>query len=166
MIVAYDDAVRAHLAGVRHPERPDRVQVAARALADAGMLGDRVAARMATRDEIARAHPTSYIDLVARECAALESGDVTDLTTGDTTIDAGSYDAARRASGAALAALDATLARNTASFALVRPPGHHAEPARGMGFCVFNNAAVAARAFLATGGERVLLVDFDYHHGN
>lgn len=166
MIVAYDDALLAHLGGVRHPERPDRVRVAAAALAAAGMLADRVAPRFATIDEIARVHPQTYIERVRRECAALESDEVSDLSTGDTTIDAGSYDSARLASGAALAALEATLARNTASFALVRPPGHHAEPARGMGFCVFNNAAIAARAFLANGGGRVLLVDFDYHHGN
>ena len=166
MILAYDEALLAHLGGVRHPERPDRVRVAAAALADAGMFGDRVVPRLATIDELARVHPAAYIELVRRECAALEVADVANLTTGDTTIDAGSYDAARLASGAALAALEATLARNAASFALVRPPGHHAEPARGMGFCVFNNAAVAARAFLAGGGERALLIDFDYHHGN
>lgn len=166
MIVAYDDALLAHLGGVRHPERADRVRVAAAALAAAGMLADRVAPRLATIDEIARVHPQSYIELVRRECAALESNDVADLSTGDTTIDAGSYESARLASGAALAALEATLARNTASFALVRPPGHHAEPARGMGFCVFGNAAVAARAFVDTHGGRALVVDFDYHHGN
>ncbi len=166
MIVAYDDALLAHLADVSHPERPDRVRVAAAALASAGMLADRVTPRPASIEELARVHPAAYIELVRRECAALESNEAANLTTGDTTIDAGSYDAARLASGAALVALEATLARNAASFALVRPPGHHAEPARGMGFCVFNNAAVAARTFLAGGGERVLLIDFDYHHGN
>ncbi len=73
---------------------------------------------------------------------------------------------ARRAAGGAIAAMDAAVDANAPVFALVRPPGHHAESARGMGFCLFNNAAIAARAFQAQHGGRVLIVDFDYHHGN
>jgi acetoin utilization deacetylase AcuC-like enzyme len=73
---------------------------------------------------------------------------------------------ARRAAGGAIAALDASVRFGEPVFALVRPPGHHAESARGMGFCLFNNVAVAARAFQAQHGGNVLVLDFDYHHGN
>lgn len=81
-------------------------------------------------------------------------------------MDAGSRPAARRAAGGAIVAAEHALSTGESVFALVRPPGHHAEPDRGMGFCVFNNVAVAARALQAACGGRILVVDFDYHHGN
>jgi acetoin utilization deacetylase AcuC-like enzyme len=109
-------------------------------------------------------HTRAYLELVERETAALKSPRY--LSTGDTVVGDGSLRAARRAAGGALAAVQASVAKNEAVFALVRPPGHHAEPDRGMGFCLFNNVAIAARAFQAGGGGRVLIVDFDYHHGN
>jgi acetoin utilization deacetylase AcuC-like enzyme len=109
-------------------------------------------------------HARSYLELVARETAdATEAGY---LSTGDTLVDATSLRVARRAAGGAIAAMEASVAQKEAVFALVRPPGHHAEPALGMGFCLFNNVAVAARAFQAACGGRVLVADFDYHHGN
>ncbi len=108
-------------------------------------------------------HTPQYVDLVKRETAV---GAPHYLSTGDVVVDEGSYAAARRAAGGAIAAMEAAVAGREKVFALVRPPGHHAEPSCGMGFCLFNNVAIAARAFQAGTGRRVLIVDFDYHHGN
>jgi acetoin utilization deacetylase AcuC-like enzyme len=166
MLVAYDDRLTEHLVGMPHPERPDRVRVVARALKRRGMLDERIDTTVAQPDELERVHTRRYIDLVRHECRSLESDDVALLSTGDTTIDTGSYNGAARAAGGTLAALDRVCAERRSAFALVRPPGHHAEPARGMGFCVFNNAALAARTFSLETGGNALIADIDYHHGN
>lgn len=123
-----------------------------------------VAPRDATDDELLRVHTAEYLALVRRETE--QAREPRYLSTGDTVIGPGTYAAALRAAGAAIVTMEAATARGAAAFALVRPPGHHAEPDRGMGFCLFNNVAIAARAFLAGGGARVLVADFDYHHGN
>jgi acetoin utilization deacetylase AcuC-like enzyme len=130
----------------------------------AGILGDRTPARDATDAELERVHSPQYVELVKRETGGTPPARY--LSTGDTVVDEASLRAARRAAGGAIVAVDAAVAERKAAFALVRPPGHHAEPSRGMGFCLFNNAAVAARAYQAHHGGRVLVVDFDYHHGN
>ena len=166
MLVAYDDRLTAHLAGLGHPEQPDRVLVVARELARRGMLEERIDTVVARPDQLARVHSPQYVDLVRRECVRLEWVQSGVLSTGDTTIDAGSFEAAARAAGGTLAALDRVCIERRAAFALIRPPGHHAEPARGMGFCVFNNAALAARTFNLEMGGNVLIADIDYHHGN
>jgi acetoin utilization deacetylase AcuC-like enzyme len=171
VLVAYDDAVTAHLAGVPHPERPDRVRVVAEELQRRGLLAplgsaERVDPRIATAEELARVHPDAYVALVRRICSALEERQVAELPTGDTYVDPSSYEVAARAVGGALGALERVVDERRAGFALVRPPGHHAEPARGMGFCIFNTAAIVARTFAQENGGRVLVFDFDYHHGN
>lgn len=166
MLIAYDDRLTNHLQGVAHPEQPDRVRAVAGELERRGMLTERIDTAVARPDELARVHSRRYIDLVQRECLWLDATAATELSTGDTVVDAGSYEAAARAAGGTLAALDLVCAERRAAFALVRPPGHHAEPARGMGFCLFNNAALAARTFSLKTGGKALIADFDYHHGN
>lgn len=130
------------------------------------MLGTPLAARDVSEEELLRVHSASYVALVRRETAGLRGA--RELSTGDVLVDGGSYAAALRAAGGAVVAAETAAAQRCGVFALVRPPGHHAEPARGMGFCLFNNVAIAARAFQAQHGERtrVLIADFDYHHGN
>ncbi len=155
-----------HDPGPYHPERPDRLRAVLAALEDeafAPLL--REAAPEATPEQLALAHPRDYVDAIlairptAGETVALDA---------DTAMSAGSAAAALRAAGGAVAAVDAVLggwARN--AFAAIRPPGHHAEPARPMGFCLFNNAAIAALwARQRWGMRRVAVVDFDVHHGN
>jgi acetoin utilization deacetylase AcuC-like enzyme len=166
MLVAYDETLTRHLEGVAHPEQPDRVRAVAAELERRGLFEERIAVRRALESEVALAHAPAYIELVKRECERLAPDALSQLTTGDTEIGATSYEDALRASGGVLAALDAVAAGHRAAFALVRPPGHHAEPARGMGFCLFNNAAIAARAFTVQTGEPALIADIDYHHGN
>lgn len=166
MLLVYDEIYGDHLCGIPHPESPDRVQVVADFLRRRGAFERSVAARDARDDEILAAHSAGYLESVKREVGRMgESAGY--LSTGDTVVDARSLAVARRAAGGAIAAVEATVERSESSFAVIRPPGHHAESSRGMGFCIFNNAAIAARAFLrAAGGGRVLIADFDYHHGN
>ena len=154
-----------HDMGAGHPESPDRLRAIMEALkADAFDGLDRREAPMADLDQIARVHPRDYID---RLLAAIpESGRV--QLDPDTAVCPASGEAGLRAAGAACAAVDAVMAGEAANaFCAVRPPGHHAEPSRPMGFCLFNNVAVGALQARETHGlTRVAVADFDVHHGN
>ncbi len=165
MIFVYDPLYGEHLRGVPHPERPERVTTVAERLAEGGVLANPLRPQDASIDDLLRVHTRRYVELVQRESAALH-GHAAYLSTGDAAIDETSYGVALRSAGGALLAASTAFERKEATFALVRPPGHHAEPDRGMGFCLFNNVAIAARSLLATGVRRILIVDFDYHHGN
>ena len=137
------------------------------AVLEAGGILDRLTrlpVTPATREQLERVHTPAYLDFVQEVVA--EGGGY--LDAGDTVASPGSWEAATAAAGAAVGAVDAVMAGTVdAAFALVRPPGHHAPADRAMGFCLLNNAAVAAaHAVAAHGLSRVLLVDFDVHHGN
>ena len=165
----FDEVYRRHLVGgAGHPERPERLTAVLGGLERAGLLDGlvRVPARPATDDELALAHDRSYLELVKRELANVQG--VAELSTGDTDVTRESLAAARAAAGGVLNAADAVASgRLKNAFCAVRPPGHHATRNRGMGFCIFNNVAIAARYLQKVHGiRRVLIVDFDYHHGN
>jgi acetoin utilization deacetylase AcuC-like enzyme len=163
VLVAVDERFARHDPGPGHPERPERVAAVVRALRGAGIdLGrDCLEPRAATGCEIQRVHHADYVKTLERLCE--RGGGRLDA---DTAAGADSWDAATHAAGAGLAAIEALRAgRADAAFLGVRPPGHHAVPAHGMGFCLLNNIAISAAA-LVDAGERVVIVDWDAHHGN
>ena len=164
--IVTSDAYAAHRTGAGHPESADRVRAIVAKLRDAGLL-DRtvpIAPRPATEAELLRCHSADYLRIVREDVAE----GLHKLSTGDTPLSEKSLETAFLAAGGVLAAVDAVMAgRLTNAAAIVRPPGHHATPTKGMGFCVFNNVACAARHAQAVHGvQRVLIADWDVHHGN
>ena len=152
--------------GPWHPECPARLQAIEDQLIASRIdtLIEREEAPLASEEDLARVHTQAHIDFVKETAPSVGRAEIDP----DTLMSPGSYHAALRAAGAALAATDAVIAGTyDNAFCSVRPPGHHAEPARAMGFCFFNNIAIAARHALEVHGlERVAIIDFDVHHGN
>jgi len=164
LLLSHPDCLK-HDTGPGHPERPDRLRAISRALQDEAFADlVRVEAPKASLDTIALVHPRAFIEEVQNDIP-LEGHFRLEP---DTAVSPGSWDAALRAAGAGIEAVDRIMtgkAKN--AFCAVRPPGHHAEPDRAMGFCLFSNIAIAAfYARAAYGAERVAVVDFDVHHGN
>ena len=154
-----------HDTGAGHPERTARIETVYAALAGDSYAGlERREARRASLDDLARVHESGYVRRSLDGMPA--SGRV--RVDPDTVVSPGSGEAALRAAGAVIDAVDEVASGNAGNaFCAVRPPGHHAEAGRGMGFCLFNNVAVGAmHARAAHGLRKIAIVDFDVHHGN
>ncbi len=173
----YDPIFLEHITPSKHPEQPLRVKLAYEGLEELGWLTRdglvQLAPRAATVDELAAVHDREYIQEVAdasQQMAeeAAKGGYKTAFFATDTYVSAKTYEAACKAAGAPLVAIDALMKGEIKNaYCLVRPPGHHALADDAMGFCIFNNVAVAARyAIDHYGLERVMIIDYDVHHGN
>ena len=166
VILSTNAACRKHDAGPGHPEQSARYDAVLAALKDAGLRAAmrEIGPRAVKREDLLLVHETRYLDLAEREI--LEGYE--QLSTGDTGICPLSWDSAMAAAGCAMAAAEAVVKGDAkTAFCIVRPPGHHASAGCGMGFCVLNNIALAARhAQKRLGVGHVLIVDWDVHHGN
>ncbi|MDB6138426.1 MAG: histone deacetylase superfamily [Verrucomicrobiaceae bacterium] len=161
-----DPVYRAHDTGLEHPESPARIMAVIECLQKRGLAdeGVPIAAQPAEPDDILLCHTPGYLETAERDVI---SG-AHELSTGDTAICLRSYDVALRAVGGVMNAVDAVMTGKVDNaFCAVRPPGHHARPDQGMGFCLFNSIAIGARhAQRRHGAGKVLIVDWDVHHGN
>jgi acetoin utilization deacetylase AcuC-like enzyme len=163
--ITHPDCLK-HEMGSYHPECPDRLRALETRLREEGIWDKltQVTAPLATDEDLLLAHPQVYIDRI--RAAAPKTGQA-DLDP-DTSMNPFTLAAALRAAGAATLAVERVMnGQSQRAFCAIRPPGHHAESARAMGFCLFNNVAIAARAALTRYGlKRVAILDFDVHHGN
>jgi acetoin utilization deacetylase AcuC-like enzyme len=161
MLILSSTQFERHIPPPGHPERPERAHVFAAAAERWAQGGGSVQEpRAATQDELRRVHDEAYLSQLAG------MGGRPAMLDADTFLSPESLNVARLAAGAAVQAAEHAFEHREPAFALVRPPGHHAEPERAMGFCLYNNVAVAAAAMIARGLQRVAIVDIDVHHGN
>jgi acetoin utilization deacetylase AcuC-like enzyme len=160
--VVWHASCRLHAPGLGHPERPERIEAVLTALRTPDMTAvvEWVEGRPATRAQLERVHSPDYLDALER--LARGGGGALDA---DTVMSRDSWDAATAAAGVAIGAVEQGIERGS-SFGATRPPGHHALAGRAMGFCLINNVVVAARHAQQLGRPRVLIVDWDVHHGN
>jgi len=167
LLVADDPSFDAHRAPRRHPECPERLEAARSGLARAGVQIEPLAPRRAEPHELGWVHEQGHLQAVGRALEHASASGAHGALDADTFVGPGTREACLRAAGASVE-IGERLARGEArrAFALLRPPGHHAEPSRAMGFCLFNNVALAAASALRTGARRVAIVDWDVHHGN
>lgn len=169
--ILYDEIFLEHNTGSGHPERPERLfEVIDTLKNNPDFKYDLVwpKVRKADNSELALAHSDKYIQLVESEIRALDNDSPTFLSTGDTVISPKSLDVVQMSVGASLVGIDEIMNGNVkAAFSFNRPPGHHATEDRGMGFCIYNHAAIAAKYLQNKYSlSRVLIIDFDVHHGN
>ncbi|HDP70404.1 MAG TPA: histone deacetylase [Actinobacteria bacterium] len=160
----YDSIYLKHITGFGHPEKPERLTITLSMLEEAGILPKlvRIKPRKASSNDLSTVHPISYIEKV-KNLSANGGG----FLDSDTVVSKDSYEAALFAAGAVVTAVDGLLKKEIDNaFCLVRPPGHHATASRGMGFCIFNNLAAGARHAQSRGLSRILILDWDVHHGN
>lgn len=180
VIVANKSIFMQHLTGPKHPEAPGRVEAIEKALIAAELMNDnnRISPRQATLDEIALCHDKSYVETLEKNKVAVPHlkmitpplRNVPDNVPGDVNISPKTYEVSLYAAGAPLSAIEYILDKKNQTnraFCIVRPPGHHAHQQSGSGFCVFNNVAIAAKHLTQNlGFKRVLIVDWDAHHGD
>ncbi len=166
-LILTDESAGRHQTPSGHPERPERYSAVLSAIAGAGLAA--VTAPLATREQLELVHSPAYLEMIFE---TLEGHDFSDgrliQLDGDTFAGPDSLEAALRGAGAACLAVDKVMSGQACSvFSAMRPPGHHAEPDRAMGFCLFSNAAIAAfHAAQKWPVKRVAVLDFDVHHGN
>ncbi len=170
LVISHPDSAD-HDTGPGHPENARRIKTLLSAVDDLQALAEgrvqRMTGRHATYDDLARVHPKSHIEVIAKAVGrARDSASILFLDA-DTAVSPGSWGAATAAAGCVLTAIDAVLSGSAMNaFCAVRPPGHHATAGQAMGFCLFNNVAIGARYAQTVGLQRVLIIDWDVHHGN
>ena len=169
--VMYSAQFSLHDTGKNHPENPSRLLSVVEDLISNPLLKPYLIwpeFNPATTDQLQLAHTKGYIKTVGLETDLLKNNSISYLSTGDTVISKQSDHVARLAVGAGIKAVDMIMSEEiNSAFALVRPPGHHATASRGMGFCIYNNVAIVARHLQQQHGlKKILIVDFDVHHGN
>lgn len=158
-----DDTLAGHETG-QHPECPQRIVLLNQLLRERGWLQRAKTPQWnaASAEQLQAVHDAAYVERLKNWCAQAAG-----RIESDTVVSRGSWEAALRAAGAAIDATERVLkTEDRQAFCAIRPPGHHALPSGPMGFCLFNNVAIAAHAALATGAERVVIIDWDVHHGN
>ena len=157
MAIVYHPDYATHIQFRHHPESPKRLEYILKKIATLKLNQDIIKPEQATEKDLASVHTEQYVEFIKNFG--------TGYLDGDTYIREGTYEIALLAAGGAMAAANESFLRNEPSFAIVRPPGHHAGPDHGGGFCYFNNVAIAAKHALKR-SERIAIVDIDAHHGN